>query len=100
MVEFVLGSVVVGFVVRFHLTHLDLPVAAIFSFKICRARNILDRTAASLIPKVSATSRGDISSIVDKTSGSRSFDGRAAISFSSSLPTCAPWTASSGSLGG
>src|SRR5579863_2796305 len=88
MVKFVLGSVVVGFVVRFHLTHLDLDDAASFSFKIWRARNILDRTAASLIPKVAATSRGVISSTVERTSGSRNFQGNAVIIFSSRAFAC------------
>ena len=50
------------------LTHAS-SVAASFSRRIWRARKTRDRTAASLIPSVAATSLGDISSIVDKISG-------------------------------
>ena len=53
----------------------NLP--ANFSRKICRARKTRDRTAASLMPSVAATSVGDISSIVDRINGSRNFSGRA-----------------------
>src|SRR5437660_3078331 len=69
--------------------------SASFSRKICRARNTRDRTAASLIPNVAATSLGDISSIVESTSGSRSFLGKAAINRCSIAPIWTPCTASS-----
>src|ERR1700728_462796 len=70
--------------------------ATSFSFKICRARNTRDRTAASLIPSVAATSRGDISSTVDKINDSRSFVGnvpiiRASCPLTSAL--CIAWSA-------
>ena len=91
----------VHFIARLFLSILDSAVACVhpylpimfrasFSFKICRARNTRERTAASLIPSVAATSRGDISSTVDRISGSRSFAGSAAISFSSTAPICVP----------
>src|SRR5579862_3862309 len=96
-VELIRRSIVIRLVALFHLTHLDSPPAdcASFSFKICRARNTLDRTAASLIPNVAATSRGVISSTVERIRGSRSFAGNATISFSRSALTCRPCNVSS-----
>jgi hypothetical protein len=74
------------------MLHFLAVICASFSFKILRARNTLDRTVASLIPRVAATSLGDISSIVDKINGWRSFSGKAAIRTSSAALTCAPFT--------
>src|SRR5579871_1621777 len=75
----------------------DLPECCDnFSLKICRARKIRERTAASLMPRVAPTSRGDISSIVDRIRGSRSFEGKAAISLVTADSICAPCKASSG----
>src|SRR5947199_9123449 len=79
-----------------HVAHPCLLIlCASFSFSICRARNTRERTAASLIPKVSPTSRGDISSRADRTSGSRSFAGSAAINLSRTALICVTSTVSS-----